>query len=359
LWVESYTLFILLLLPLMSLPEDHNVSTGKLSAVFNSTSASYKFYWFLAILESIEEGKDEITKHELFARMIANAWYTVNYFQVSFGKTDNIQSAIEVLKNHELIDINEKKQIIIKHLINSSSKETKKQLKHFDSEVPHRFLSPWIGSHGSKASLYSLSQLRENHTPYALFKDSILIQPDWLVYFKRNSGMLKDFCYWNLTLFLQSRNPNVPDIPNKLQRPENRGSLSKHKVGFWDIVMKELGHVDCIYTGKKLIKGTYAVEHFIPFQFVAHDLMWNLIPADPSFNSSKGSKLPQMDMYFNDFYELQKEAVDIVRKVKPKNQFLEEYLTVFPNLNLNKDKYEECIQPMLTIAHNNGFQYMK
>ena len=162
-----------------------------------------------------------------------------------------------------------------------------------------------------------------------------------------------------MTLFLQSRNPNVPDIPNKLQRPENRGSLSKHKVDFWDIVIKELGHVECIYTGKELIKGSYAVEHFIPFQFVAHDLMWNLIPADPSFNSSKGAKLPQMDRYFDDFYRLQKEAVNIVSTVKPKNRFLEEYLIVFPDMNLNKDKYEDCIQPMLTIAHNNGFQYMK
>ena len=86
--------------------------------------------------------------------------------------------------------------------------------------------------------------------------------------------------------------------------------------------------------------------------------MWNLIPADPSFNSSKGAKLPPMERYFNDFYELQKEAVSIVGKVKPNNRFLEEYLTVFPDLNFSKDKYIVCIQPMLTIAQNNGFQYM-
>lgn len=343
----------------MNLPKNQKVSVGLLSSVFNNTSATYKFYWFLAILEAIEEGKYEISKHELFARMVANAWYTVNYFQVSFGKQDKIQSAVEFLKGHELINLNEKKQTIIKHLMNSSSKETKKQLKHFDAEVPQRFLSPWIGSRGSKTNLYKLSQHEQNCPPYALYNDSILIQSEWLDYFKQNSGVLKDFCYWNLTLFIQSRNPNVPDIPNKLKRPGNRGSLSKHKTHFWDIVIKELGHVDCIYTGEKLIKGTYAVEHFIPFQFVAHDLMWNLIPADPRFNSSKGSKLPQMDAYFNDFYELQKEAVDIVSKLKPNNVFLEEYLTVFPDLNLNKIKYEECIQPMLTIAHNNGFQWMR
>ena len=343
----------------MRLPNDPKISVGKLNAVFNSTSASYKFYWFLAVLESAEEGKTVITKHELFARMIANAWYTVNYFQVSFGKQDNIQSAINFLKSHEAIDVSEKKQTIIKHLMNSSSKETKKQLKYFDSEVPQRFLSPWIGSKGNKAKLYSLSQQQSCYAPYALFKDSIEIQPDWLDYFKRNIGILKDFCSWNLTLFLQSRNPNVPDIPNKLNRPENRGSLSRHKKYFWDLVINELGHLDCIYSGKELIVGNYAIEHYIPFQFVAHDLMWNLIPADPSFNSSKGNKLPQMEVYFDSFYGLQKEAVDIVAKVEPNNRFLEEYLTVFPDLNLSREKYEDCIQPMLTIAHNNGFQWLK
>ena len=84
----------------MQLPNDHKVSVSKLSAVFNSTSASYKFYWFLAIIEAIEDGQEHIPKHELFARMMANAWYTVNYFQVSFGKQDKIQSPRLLQEKH-------------------------------------------------------------------------------------------------------------------------------------------------------------------------------------------------------------------------------------------------------------------
>lgn len=346
----------------MRLPEDNtlNISVAKLNAVFNSTSATYKFYWFLAIIEAVEENNEsyKISKHELFVRMISNAWYTVNYFKLSFGKQDKIQQAIEFLKNHESIDVNGKKRVVFERLFNSTSKETRKQLNHFDVNVPHKFLSPWLGTE-SKRQMRLLSQESFNLPPYALYEDSILVQPDWFEYFKRNSGMLKDFCFWNLTLFLQKRNPNTPDIPNKLKRPELRGSLNKHKVDFWDIVIEELGSVDCIYTGEKLIKGNYAVEHFIPFQFVAHDLMWNLIPADPIFNSKKGSKLPQMNDFFNDFYQMQKNAVEIVHDLKPKNKFLQDYLTVFPTLDFNKNKYKECIQPLLTIANNNGFEWLK
>jgi len=342
----------------MLLPQDYRVSVPLLSSCFRNTSATYKYYWFLAIIEAVEEGQSTIEKRELFARMIANAWYTVNYFHVSFGKQDKVQEAIHFLKGLEGLAVDEGKRVILERLLNSSHKETQKHLQHFDKQVPHWFLSPWI-KEDSKRLIMELSQENFNYPPYALYPDCIVVQPDWKDYFLRNAGMLKDFCYWNLSQFLQTRNPNVQGISNKLFRPEKRNSLAAHKKDFWDLVLDELGFVECIYTAKQLVKGSYAVEHFVPFQYVVHDLMWNLIPADPSFNSSKGDRLPQLATYFDDFYSLQKEAVQIVQKVKPNNRFLEEYLTVFPDLNLDKARYYDCIQPMLTIAHNNGFQYMK
>ena len=41
----------------MNLPFDKNISVSKLVSIFRSTSATYKFYWFWAILEAIESGK--------------------------------------------------------------------------------------------------------------------------------------------------------------------------------------------------------------------------------------------------------------------------------------------------------------
>jgi hypothetical protein len=341
----------------MNLPYDLKVSVSKLSSCFRNTSATYKFYWLLAIIESIESGKEVIPKNELFARMIANAWYTVNYFHVSFGKQDKLQQAIEKLKEIEKLDVDTSNVKIFEKLIQSTNKETITELSHFDRNVPFKFLSPWLGTHNEKL-MYQLSQENFNYPPYSLYKDCILMQPDWLDYFKRNSGVLKDFCFWNLSLFLQSKNPNVPDLPTKLKRPEKRGSLLKHKKDFWDLVINELGSVDCIYTGNKLITGTYAVEHFVPFQYVAHDLMWNLVPADPGFNSVKSDKLPSLEKYFEGFYALQNEGVQIIKKINPKNKFLEDYLSIFSTLDFSKEKYKETIEPMLMIASNNGFQFM-
>jgi hypothetical protein len=341
----------------MQLPKDENIDIALLSSVFNNTSATYKYYWFLAILNAVEEGKELPAKKDIFCKMIVNAWYTVNYFHVSFGKQDKIQEAIEAIITLEKIDIDESPSKIYEKICFSENSETRKIMNHFDQNVPHKFLSPWLGS-GSVKDIYHMSQENYALPPYALHKDYIIIQPAWFEYFNKNLGLLKSFCYWHLARFLQVRNPNVPDITGKLIRPERRGSLFKHKKEFWDIVIEKQEQFNCIYTKKPLYIGTYDIEHFIPFQFVAHDLMWNLLPASPSFNRQKGDKLPSLEKYFTDFYLTQKKAIEIIKERNEKNTFLEHYLTIFPNFEISEEKYKDCIQPLITIASNNGFNFM-
>jgi len=50
----------------------------------------------------------------------------------------------------------------------------------------------------------------------------------------------------------------------------------------------------------------------------------------------------------------------------PNSKFLQEYLTIYPDLDslenlpkvFTKDAFKERIQPLVTIAANNGFEYM-
>ena len=346
----------------MELPKSNNLPINLLAACFNNTTATYKFYWFLSILQTVETGNLKIQKGDLFARMIANAWYTVNYFHVSFGKQDLIQQAIKVVNENERIAIDENLQTVFNKLSSTQNRTIENQLWHFDKNVPHWFLSPWFPQMNKK-EIYQASQSFDNNCLYAVFENEIHINPDWGVYLTTNGKVLKDFCYWNLALFLQSKNPNVPDIPNKIIKPATRSSLTKQRTLFWDVVIKEQGFIECIYTKEKLTIGNYAVEHFIPYNFVSHDLIWNLIPADTVFNSKKSDKLPPIDKYFDAFYALQKTAIEIIKAKSPKNKFLEDYLTIFSDLDdiksLNKAKFKERIQPLITIASNNGFEFLK
>ncbi|MBP1222322.1 hypothetical protein JOD96_000884 [Flavobacterium sp. 1355] len=96
----------------MNLPNSQYLPINKLSSVFANTSASYKFYWFLAILELVEEGNTYINKKKIFSRMISHSWYTVNYFHISFGKQDLIQDSVRAIINIENININENRSKI-------------------------------------------------------------------------------------------------------------------------------------------------------------------------------------------------------------------------------------------------------
>jgi hypothetical protein len=54
----------------MHLPLSNGLPVNLLAACFNNTSATYKYYWFLSILQSLEGSDTKIPKRELFARRI-------------------------------------------------------------------------------------------------------------------------------------------------------------------------------------------------------------------------------------------------------------------------------------------------
>lgn len=341
----------------MPLPFDPSLSISKLAAVFNNTSATYKFYWFWAIIEAVESGERKIEKKDLFAKMLTLSWYTLNYFYISFGKQDAIQDAVHEIKELEDIKIDINPSKLHNQIRRSQNPKTSSILWHFDNNVPHKFLSPWLGS-GTRKSVYENSVNPKFNAPYILEKEFILINQNWIDYFRTHSGILKTFCYWNLTLFLQKRNPNVPEIANKIQRPLLRSGLSDQKKKYWDLVIDELSSLNCIYTGAALQKGSYDIDHFVPYQFVAHDSMWNLIPAERTFNRQKGSKLPDFDDFFEPFFKIQRTGFEIIKNNKPKNRYLEDYLFLFPGLEMNKDKFAAHVKTTLSLAHNNGFEYL-
>ncbi|HRZ22161.1 MAG TPA: hypothetical protein P5184_10860, partial [Bacteroidales bacterium] len=190
----------------MDLPLKKDLPVHLLAACFNNTSATYKFYWLLSILQSVERGERVILKKNLFARMISNAWFTVNYFHISFGKQDRLQRAIELVRELESLNIDDDRELIFSTLAGTTRLETLEQLKYFNNQVPHWFISPWFPKL-NKNDIYQASQNFENNCLYALHHGYIRINPAWEDYLTDNGRILKDFCYWNLASFLQSKNP--------------------------------------------------------------------------------------------------------------------------------------------------------
>lgn len=343
------------------IPFSPDIDNNALASVFNNTSATYKFYWFLGIIEEIEQGRKKIDKVRVFARMIAKAWYPINYFKISFGAQDKIAEIIEYLKETTVLAENEDKEKIYNFLLKSTDKEISKNLFHLDKNVPHWFLSPWFKGL-KKREIYERSNSNDADTIYKLNKENIIINENWFSYITSNARILKEYTYWNLALFVQSKNPLIPDVVNKLIKPAKRNSLSYQRKNFWNIYLNEKEDVKCIFTGEKLDESNYELDHFVPYSWVSHDLIWNLVPVLSDFNSSKNNKLPMLGEHFDSFFDIQKDALRILDN-RLKKRFRDEYITIFKSYNSPEDfKYQkllDAMEPQISAASNNGFEFLK
>jgi hypothetical protein len=342
------------------LPYSGSIAYPVFARIFKNTSATYKFYWFLSIIECVENGKTTISKYELFCKMVANAWFPLIYFKLSFGSQDKINDIIDSILEKQPIDIHKSKYNIEYELLRIDDENLIKNIKYLDGNVPFKFLTPWFGALPKK-EVHKRSQQDQTYSIYRLFDNEIIVNSNWSKYISDNAKILKDYVYWNLASFVQKRNPTTPDVINKLIKPVKRNTLTKQRNEFWNIYLQNR-EARCIFTDKKLDVHDYQVDHFIPFSWVSHDQIWNLVPVSSDFNSLKNDKLPNMKKYFDNFYTIQSDAINLLGN-KMKKRFQEEYSTVFPNFLKDKhveyDNFKSIIEPQLLNAHNNGFEYLE
>lgn len=91
----------------MQIPQSQILTTRYLNRVFDNTVATYKYYWFLSILDlCVKQEKTRMNVWEIMITMVANAWYPVNYFRLSFGKSESLYDAILTLQKENNIPIN-------------------------------------------------------------------------------------------------------------------------------------------------------------------------------------------------------------------------------------------------------------
>lgn len=351
----------------MILPYNYRLPVSSLSRIFANTTATYKFYWFVTVLDIVvKERKTRMSFWEIIAGMIAESWYPIHYFKLSFGKSDSLYVQSLALQKALNIPIDADKEKIKRTLLDNLNEDRiKSLLRVFTLNVPYRFLSPWIKYTNDK-EVVKKSQALENDCLYSIHEEEIVINESWIEYLTENYTILRDFTFWNLTEFIQKRNPNVPDVPSKLIKPILRESLTKqHK--FWDTYIENVGQMKCIYTGKPIIAKNYDLDHFVPWSFVSHNLMWNLIPADSSINSSKSNNLPPLDIYLKPFSRLQQDALKVMYEKNQNNAIFEDYLIVYDSIsdlvNLSETDFYNVFRktffPMVQIAENMGFKIWK
>jgi hypothetical protein len=345
------------------IPDHQTLRIDRLSGVFRSTTATYKYFWLLALLDAVSEGRTSVPLRSLYVRMIVHAWYPVNYFRLSFGAWDKLQELVIQLAVQEKLEPHTTPADLEHALLFTEDPVSERAILRLGRWVRFRFLSPWLDSSNlTDAQVMHRSQDAKHGAPYALFEDRIEVPADWAAYLTQHRIVLRDFCLWNLAQFIQARNPNVPQVVNKLVRPPSRNGLNAQR-DLWNAVMDHTGDLPCIYTGSQLVGADYHMEHFIPYAFVAHDQLWNLVPAAPAYNLTKRDNLPNLERHLRPFTDAHWQLATVVREHDLRNKLLEDYLTIVPeplhqvtDRYLFGDKLRETIKPLHAIAVNSGFR---
>ena len=334
--------------------------------------ASYKMYWLLAILDEVQEGNVEIEFRRLITRMIAYAWYPISKFRLYFGACDNLGKVVNYISD----TYNLKPNINKSELIDSDDKELNKMIKNLTYNVPHKFLSPFYDGIAKEPPLKTVMILSKEHKRwiYEIYRNSdeencIRIRECWDDYLKYNYKMIQGWVYYKLVCFLQKRNPNVPGIAMKLEAPVNRKLTTQTKI--WTSIIERKNIID-LYTGLPFTKENYkehgnlSMDHFIPWSFVLHDQMWNLVPTFKNINSQKSDNLFNYEDYIEGLAKLQYDAFCFVVDENKKDE-IEEYRGILrvPDAVAFKaegsyeeffKRYKEGTCPIYNIATNQGFK---
>jgi hypothetical protein len=348
--------------------------TFYLGQVFNDTTNSYKLLWFLGLLSLVQRPRAEtLPLADALTEMATAGWHPVCLYRLTLGRQDKLQHAILEIQTASKLPPEAKAAEVRKFV--AASPSARGQLDGFCRYVPTRFLSPWFKDQltGRKDSekdrlIVQLAQASQNGplpTPYWFEADRVRFNPSWRHFLLDNLAVVQAFAEYQFAHYLQTRNPNVPGIINKLSAPTERDLRLAHE--FWQFVrdrFQQAGEPQRfrnIYSDQPLTQE-FAIDHFLPWSFVAHDLMWNLAPVDAATNSSKGDTLPDLDTYLPRLVSLHSGAISLAKE-RPK--LLEDYTEAFkldvPGLlalseSALRAKYHDIMASQAQVAANQGFQ---
>jgi hypothetical protein len=80
-------------------PESNEVNAATLARVFDEVTNSYKFLFFIALLDNAErhlfDANSSLSMDEIILDMLVLAWYPHIYFRLSFGSQDQIAKELD------------------------------------------------------------------------------------------------------------------------------------------------------------------------------------------------------------------------------------------------------------------------
>lgn len=366
------------------LPQSERVNVSSLSQIFNNTTNSYKYLFFLSLLDILKrrhfDSLSPISYEEIIVEMLANAWYPHNYFKLSFGTIDQVANKLDSLDleiSEPILKFTDTDKKLLRKIIQFQSLDD--IITFISRYVPFRLIRPFfaqetkglVDAKVNQAIINLANHQFELTKPIYRFdseylKDckAIILHQDWVEYIAENYSIVRGWVSWEWLYYMQKCNQSVPAVANKLFPPQQRESLTS-QTKFWKLVLKHT-KVHCIYSNLVLTTDNLSLDHYLPWSFVAHDQLWNLIPTIPSVNYSKSNNIPSIDKYFAKFIEIQYIGLTISYEYLPErlwNKYIESYLTDLKisdknnllDLGIISSAYTNTVLPLVSLAATQGF----
>lgn len=309
----------------MNLPQSSQLNIGYFSRLFDNTTNCYKFFWFKGILKNLEAGKTQLSFDEILNEMIVDAWYMVTAYHLQLGPNgikDNLEEVVKYIYEKEEFIPSDSREKILAYLNGTNDKEILRYKKELIKNVPYRLQVPFYGNGIDRKTWYGKPEVlakeinsNDRLMYYFVMMNGIesIIEMDsaWAEYLLRNIEIIRGWLELNLIHYLQKRNPSVPGIADKLSAPQER-KLDKAKK-YWKSII-DVTEIRNIYSGELMTTSDISIDHFVPWSYVAHDELWNLVPTTRTINSSKSNNLPDWDLYFQDLASVEYSAYRAVRE---------------------------------------------
>jgi hypothetical protein len=362
--------------PSSPLPTTDGIDVGVLSRLFDDATNSYKHLLFDALLQAFMDGGFKATKvslNQLAIGMLAEAWHPVRVYRLSLGAQDKVAATIQTI---DFGSDNPIPHAQLRNRIAALNIDRRLLLRY----APYRLISPFFarelsGVRDDKRNP-AIVELADQHfdTTVPLYRlvdmDSVEtatleIHPRWADYIAVNFPIVKGWAERKWIAYLQARNPTVPAISEKTGAPLRRNSLSA-QTRYWKAVFAANGEpLRCIYSGALLDQNRFHLDHFLPWTFICHDAIWNLVPVSPEVNAAKGNRLPDVS-YLAIFASAQHRGLGTARRVMKETAWALATSPFVGNLRISEDQlldpdvlfeaYSRSVGPQLDIARGIGFQ---
>jgi len=353
---------------------------AELPKIFNNTSSTYKFWWFLAICEEVAYKNDEnISFGNIAKRMFSNSFYAIKHGVLFCNpetnkKSDHLKkfiddnNIVEPKLNDEQLNLFEKKfsKKVKYRLLEPFYKDQledrkinakKKYLSKNKEKNEKNFDKIWEGTGSNEFTKdYHIQQLSDKTCIfYKINNDKTITLCSWaLEFIYENFTFLQGFTWFNLIKKLNRVNNNFNnenfDLLNNLF-DENKTRQMQLIINIYtnSITPKDP------YNKNKPILSNVSIDHIIPFSFIQNDEIWNLVPTTKSTNSAKNDKIANLDEYFEFIKVCQWELFDTLRKQDP--ELCEKvYSGLNIKLDIDQTQFWDSLKNKLTTTANNALK---